>query len=140
MLEGARGTILLPRGSLRENFDSLREPEGTLLPDHRATDRYWSICLFRHLVNCNYLREVVTRNTKLEMGATHLDINLPSHLALTIQELHGPPRHFLFILYIIMYVYQCLDCCHWEVGMFIVLKPLPLALGRPYIKPLSTQT
>ena len=37
---------------------SLRLPEGTPLPDRRATDRYWSICLLRHLVDWYYYRVV----------------------------------------------------------------------------------
>ena len=69
-------------GRPREDSASSRAPEGTLLPDHRATDRYWSICLFRHLVDCNYQRVVCKGlgghwNAGFQVAAIRLEINPP---------------------------------------------------------------
>ena len=97
------------RGSPREDSASSRAPEGTLLPDHRATDRYWSICLFRHLVDCNYQRVVQRLGWSLECrfsSGSHPSGN--KCIALTIQKFSTKTVHLAPTLH--------LQLVSWSIG------------------------
>ena len=101
------------RGRPREDSASSRAPEGTLLPDHRATDRYWSICLFRHLVDCNYQRVVQRLGWSLECrfsSGSHPPGNksTTSHFALTIQKFSTKTVHLAPTLH--------LQLVNWSIG------------------------
>lgn len=101
------------RGRPREDSASSRAPEGTLLPDHRATDRYWSICLFRHLADCNYQRVVCKGLGGLECrfsSGSHPPGNksTTSHFALTIQKFSTKTVHLAPTLH--------LQLVSWSIG------------------------
>ena len=81
-----------------EDSASSRAPEGTLVPKRRTTDRYWSICLFRHLVDCNYWRVVQRLGWSLECrfsSGSHPFGNksTTSYLVLTIQKFSVKTLH-----------------------------------------------
>ena len=100
-------------GRPREDSASSRAPEGTLLPDHRATDRYWSKCLFRHLADCNYQRVVCKGLGGLECrfsSGSHPPGNksTTSHFALTIQKFSTKTVHLAPTLH--------LQLVSWSIG------------------------